>query len=156
VYPGRRRRMPPGWLGRPPDVITVDTLAELAAIVREHGEIYLRHSLGPAADAHETSRDYESGLALPGLSAVPLAPPRWWSRPPQDWLARQIRKYARLAERGDGRYAWVLTGRVAGFGPDHEPLIAGVRPLARLADAALEEAQRRYHRRFEVGRDSLA
>lgn len=134
---------------------TIDTLDQLAEIVAARDKTYLRHSRGPEADAEGTSRDYESDLDLPGLSAVPLNPPGWWRRPIEDWLARQIRKYAHLAERGDERYPWVLCGRIADIGPDHEPLIIDAEPLARLSDALLEEARSRYHERFEAGRDSL-
>jgi hypothetical protein len=133
----------------------VEKLSDLAEMVTRGDELYLRHSGGPEPDADGTSRDYESGLELPGLSVVPLRPPEWWSRPLEDWVARQIRKYAHLAEKGDSRYAWALTGRVCDFGPDHEPLIADFRPVAVLSDDLLEEAEQRYHERFEVGRDSL-
>lgn len=129
-------------------------LDELAAVVGEPGQVYLRHSLGPDADAHQRSRDYESGLELPGLSVVPLCPPAWWTRPVQDWLARQICRYAHLSERDSRRYAWILTGEVAGAGPDSEPLIAGPQPLGRLGDRTLAEARRRYRERFDAGRGS--
>lgn len=134
---------------------TIDELDELAEIVATRDRTYLRHSHGPERDAKGSSRDYESDLDLPGLSAVPLNPPGWWRRPVEDWLARQICKYAHLAERGGDRYPWVLCGRVADIGPDHEPLITDARPLARLSDTLLDEARSRYHERFEVGRDSL-
>jgi Family of unknown function (DUF6098) len=129
-------------------------LGQLAQLVAEREATYLRYSRGPAADAHQTSRDYESGLELPGLSVVPLAPPDWWHRPAADWLARQVCKYVRLAG-GTGRCGWVLTGRVVGSGPDHEPLVAGAKPLAMLSEHLVEQARQYYHERFEVGRDSL-
>jgi hypothetical protein len=40
-----------------------------------------------------------SGLALPGLSVVPLTRPGWWHRPMAEWLVRQVCKYA---WRGEG------------------------------------------------------
>ncbi|MBO0775912.1 MAG: hypothetical protein J2P34_06315 [Actinobacteria bacterium] len=132
----------------------IGALSELAAIVGEHEEVYLRHSLGPAADRHQSSRDYESGLELPGLSVVPLSPPQWWRRPVTDWLARQICKYAHLSQRDSRRYPWVLTGPVTGAGPDQEPLVADPLPLGRLSDQVLAEARQRYHERFQVGRES--
>ena len=140
--------------GPGPALPVIGSLGELAAIVREHGQVYLRHSLGPDADAHQRSRDYESGLDLPGLSAVPLSPPAWWTRPARDWLARQICKYAHLSEQDSRRYAWILTGEVAGAGPDSEPLIADPRPAGRLGGRALAEARRCYRERFDAGRDS--
>jgi Family of unknown function (DUF6098) len=133
----------------------IATLSELTDLVGGRKELYLRHSGGPESDTEGTSRDYESGLDLPGLSVVPLKPPQWWSRPVEDWIARQIRKYAHLAEQGDDRYAWILTGSVCDFGPDHEPLISDFSPVAVLSDDLLKEAEDRYHDRFEVGRDSL-
>jgi hypothetical protein len=132
---------------------TIDRLDQLVGVAFDGEETYLRYSRGPEADAHQASRDYESGLELPGLSAVPLTPPAWWHRPAIDWLARQVCKYAELGE-ADDRCAWVLTGRVAGRGPDHEPLIIEAEPLALLSEDLLDEARRHYHEHFEVGRDS--
>jgi hypothetical protein len=132
----------------------ISDLAQLTAIVNGAAETYLRYSHGPAADTGATSRDYESGLELPGLSVVPLRPPDWWTRPVPDWIARQICKYAQLAAGDRDRYAWILTGPVVGRGPDHEPLVAPAQPVAMLSDDLVEEAHRRYHERFEVGRDS--
>ncbi len=154
--PAARTGQPSAQAGGGPgaDLPTIGSLGELAAIVREHGQVYLRHSLGPDADAHQRSRDYESGLELPGLSVVPLRSPAWWTRPAEDWLARQISKYAHLSDRDSRRFAWVLAGEVAGAGPDSEPLIARPRPLGRVGDRALAEARRCYTERFDPGRDS--
>jgi hypothetical protein len=129
-------------------------LDELAERAIRGPQVYLRYSRGPEADAQESSRDYESGLELPGLSVVPLAPPRWWRRPARDWVARQVCKYAQLAEGDDDRRAWVLTGQVVDAGPDHEPLVASPRLLAFLSEDVLREARRLYHERFDVGADS--
>ena len=138
----------------PDQVPVVRRLDELAELVTRGPQPYLRYSHGPEADARESSRDYESGLELPGLSVVPLVPPRWWHRPARDWVARQICKYAQLAEGDDGRRAWLLTGQVVDSGPDHEPLVASPRPVAFLDEEVLREARRVYHERFEVGADS--
>jgi hypothetical protein len=132
----------------------VRQLGDLAELACDGREIYLRYSRGPEVDAQQTSRDYESGLELPGLSVVPLTPPAWWSRPVPDWLARQVCKYAQLTHGEPDRYAWVLTGRTVGLGPDQEPLIADPEPLAVLGDDVLEQARRHYEERFEVGKDS--
>lgn len=136
---------------RLPVVTQLDELAEIT-----HGRVdrYLRYSKGPDADAHQTSRDYESGLPLPGLSVVTLTPPRWWRRPDVDWFARQICKYAHLGQDGGERYPWILTGREVARGPDHEPLVADPRPLAILSESLVDQARKHYHERFEVGRDS--
>ena len=41
-----------------------------------------------------------------------------------------------------------------GNDPDHEPLVDQVRPIARIADTALQEAVLVYRARFEPGQDS--
>jgi len=133
---------------------TVNSLDELAELVADRPPVYLRYCAGPEADDGHVSRDYESGLALPGLPTVGLEPPEWWTRPLWDWLARQTCKYAHLSERDSDRYAWLLNGREVGRGPDYEPLIADPRPLAVLGEGAIRQARHRYHDRFEVGRAS--
>lgn len=131
-------------------------LAALASLVGSTEDLYLRYSRGPRYDRQSTSRDYESGLALPGLSATVLTPEPWWTRPLTDWLARQICKYVEITEAGDGRAAWVLTGRVCARGPDHEPLLTDVEPVAQLSRAAIDEARGHYRAHFDVGRDSTS
>ncbi len=81
-------------------------------------------------------------------------PPRWWRRPAEDWLARQICRYTHFTERDGRRFAWILAGQVAGRGPDSEPLVRSPRPLGVLGDRVLAEARHRYHGRFDVGRES--
>ncbi|WP_309069162.1 DUF6098 family protein [Microbacterium sp.] len=137
---------------RSTDLPTIATLAELAEFVGRREQSYIRYSKGPAHDASEQSRDTESGLDLPGLSVNPLHPETWWSRPVEDWLARQVCQYSQLAEKNPDRFAWVLDGRTVGRGPDCEPLLADVEPLARLAPALLDEAAARYEQAFEAGR----
>jgi hypothetical protein len=129
-------------------------LDSLAALEAELGAaaLFLRYSEGPAADASGRSIDTESGLELPGLSVNPLDPEPWWTRPTADWLARQLCQYKHLSERNPDRLAWVLQGRVVGRGPDCEPLLVDAEFVARLTDALLAEAERRYHERFAAGR----
>lgn len=142
-----------GRRGSRASVPTVTGLAELADLVASvHERLYLRYSAGPEKDSGSASKDYESGLELPGLSVSVLTPEPWWTRPLEDWLARQVRKYAALTEEDRSRFGWVLRGRTVAHGPDHEPLLADVRPVAYLADAVMEEAQSRYRLRFEKGR----
>ncbi|MBW3611065.1 MAG: hypothetical protein KY438_06000, partial [Actinobacteria bacterium] len=87
-----------------------------------------------------TSRDYESGLELPGLSTNPLDPEEWWSRPLEDWLSRRLCQYAHLADQeGNDRQAWVLEGTVVGHGPDNEPLVELRRPVAFISDEVVAE-----------------
>lgn len=131
----------------------IDDLALLTALATGDLDVYLRYSEGPGADT-VGSRDYEADLRLPGLSVTSLRPEPWWTRPAVDWVARRVVKYADLAADHPERRPWVLTGRVVGVGPDHEPLIADALPLAWLGPRVLDEAARRYHRRFTPGRDS--
>lgn len=127
-------------------------LAELASLVRSTPELHVRYSRGPEDDADGGSLDTESGLELPGLSVNPLAPEAWWTRPLEDWLARQLCQYRHLAEQDEDRFAWVLRGREVGRGPDCEPLLADVDPVARLEESLLDEAEDRYRSRFDAGR----
>lgn len=125
------------------------TLGELAELLdASDEELYVRYSAGPDAHAEARSVDHESGLELPGLSSNPLRPEQWWTRPLRDWLARQLCQYAHLQEKDGDRYAWVLTGRVAGRGPDCEPLIAEPEMVAILDDRVIDEADDVYSARF--------
>lgn len=133
---------------------TITTLLELAALVTATPHLMLRYSRGPSHDVDGSgSRDYEAGVDMPGISVTPLAPESWWPRPAVDWVARRVCKYLELGEDSD-RYPWVLTGDVVGRGPDHEPLVTGFRPIARLAPSVLEDAIALYRDRFDVGNDS--
>jgi hypothetical protein len=102
------------------------------------------------------SCDYESGLELPGLSVNPLDPEPWWTRPSVDWIARQLCQYRHLKEHADEtRVAWVCRGRLVGRGPDCEPLLDPVTPVALLAESLLDQAEQHYREQFDVGRDSV-
>ncbi|NKY87379.1 DUF6098 family protein [Nocardia veterana] len=133
-------------------VPTVRTLDELTELVLSR-PVYLRFSTGPAADAEGPSLDYESGVALPGLSVTTPAPEPWWPGPAREWVARRLCKYAELGAV-DGRFPWLLTGTEVGRGPDHEPIVTQVEPVAIVGEEVLAEAQRVYRERFVVGRDS--
>ena len=136
------------------ELAVAEDLAAVVDLVQRHGTLFLRYSKGPDADAREPrSLDYESGVELPGLSVTTIQPEDWWPRPAEDWVARRICKYAELGEEED-RFPWLLTGQVVGYGPDHEPLVQDVQPLARISARALDQAQGVYRERFEVGQDS--
>ena len=125
-----------------------DRLAQVARLVaRSPQPLYVRVSRGPAADRSTVSRDHESGCVLPGLSVNPLSPEPWWDRPLEHWIARQLFQYAHLAD--DESFAWLLTGEVSGRGPDCEPLLVAVRPVAVLDVAVLDEARDVYERVFD-------
>lgn len=131
-------------------MFTVYTLAELAELLATEKPLYVRYSPGPEADAEQPSTDHESGLRLPGIAANSLTPPRWWTLPAQDWLARRVCQYVR--EVHEGARPWVLTGREVDFGPDNEPLLDDFRPIAWLAPALLREARERYESNLDAGR----
>jgi hypothetical protein len=138
------------------DVRVLRTLQELGELVARDGELFVRYSDGPDTEPDYRSTDYESGLELPGLSVNPLRPEPWWTRPLEDWLARQICNYVHLADHDEARHGWVLSGRVTGRGPDNEPLVKPARVIGLLDDSLIEDARALYHERFEVGRDSTS
>lgn len=128
------------------------SLDELVALVRSRPGLHVRYSEGVESDRDGGSIDTESGLELPGLSVNPLDAEDWWTRPLADWLARQVCQYRHLSEKNPERFAWVLAGRQVGRGPDCEPLLADVEPVARLGDELLAEAEERYRTHFDAGR----
>lgn len=130
----------------------IKSLSELEALLEEDADLYVRYSEGYDADRDGGSIDTESGLELPGLSVNPLHPEPWWTRPAADWLARQLCQYKQLQDKNPDRFAWVLRGQCVGRGPDCEPLMIRVLPVARLAQSLLTEAEHVYHQRFDAGR----
>ena len=130
----------------------IESLEDLAELVRGEPELYLRFSSRSDPECDGPSVDAESGLEMPGVSANPLTPEPWWTRPLPDWLARQVCNYVHLKEHEERRQAWVLRGEVVGRGPDNEPLLGHVEPIALLTDELLYEAKQRYHEAFDVGR----
>ncbi|SFO90450.1 hypothetical protein SAMN05421810_101348 [Amycolatopsis arida] len=130
-------------------MFTVHDLAELAELTSLGVAPYLRYSPGPESDARHPSRDHESGLLMPGLSVNPLPAPGWWSLPLEDWLARRVCQY--LRELREGARPWLLNGRQVDFGPDNEPLVVDITPVAWVSPALLDQAQRHYHQRLNAG-----
>ena len=90
------------------------------------------------------SKDDLTGVRLPGLSASPLYVEDWWApRPLALWVARRLYDYSHLEhDKGPGVRPWILEGRELGRGPDNEPLVRCLRPLAWIAEPVLREAQR--------------
>lgn len=131
---------------------TIRDLGELSERVRAGQLLYVRYSGGPEEDMRSASRDYEADVPLPGLPATNLFPEPWWTRSITDWVARRVCKYLELARDDGDRRAWVLEGTVVGSGPDHEPLLGSIRPLAWLDTSVLEQAQQHYKSSFDVGR----
>lgn len=131
------------------DMFTVYSLRQLDELTSLGMTPYLRYSPGPEADAAHPSTDHESGLLMPGIAVNPLASPGWWSLPQEDWLARRICQY--LREEREGARPWLLSGRQVDFGPDNEPLLVDVEPVAWVDRALVDEAYERYHTRLDAG-----
>jgi hypothetical protein len=137
------------------DAPVLTSLEDLVELIGNGQLLFVRYSKGPDDDANRESRDYESKLPLPGLSVNPLDPQPWWTRPLEDWVARQLCQYAHLKDDADDqRCAWVLTGRVVTRGPDNEPVIEHPRLVAFLSEELVEQAKALYDERFDVGRES--
>lgn len=131
-------------------MLVLNRLSELVELCQLGPELYLRYSPGPEADAVHPSTDHESGLLMSGVSANPLTPPSWWTLPVDDWLARKVCQY--LREANEGARPWVLHGREVDIGPDNEPLLVDVRPVAWLDAQLVAEARERYVKRMRVGK----
>lgn len=129
---------------------TIESLDELARFTLNEPDIYVRYSEGPHADRGQPSVDHESGLLLPGLSVVSLRPEPWWTRDRRDWIARQLNHYIHLKDADRDRVAWLLLGRVAGYGPDREPLLWPWTPVAWISETTLEQARGRYQAHFDT------
>ncbi|WP_199435340.1 DUF6098 family protein [Qaidamihabitans albus] len=134
------------------EMFTVHTLRELTELTSLGVAPYLRYSPGPEADAGHPSTDHESGLVMPGLAVNPLPAPGWWSLPLEDWLARRVCQY--LREVREGARPWLLSGRQIDFGPDNEPLLVDIEPVAWIDSALVDEAHRRYHARLNAGSET--
>ncbi|MEV6607181.1 DUF6098 family protein [Kutzneria sp. NPDC051319] len=123
----------------------VPDLAGLVDLVRSvNDDLYVRWSHGPDVDGDGmSSRDGLTGVPLPGLSANPLRVEPWWGdRSLRLWLARRLYDYRHLRDlRGPGVRPWVLAATERGRGPDNEPLVVDVRPLAWIDDAVLAECE---------------
>jgi len=128
------------------DVLPVlRSLKELAELVERDEGLFVRWSRGPEADGETaTSTDDLTGVSMPGLSANPLDVEPWWEdRSTELWVARRLYDYSHLPrEKGPGVRPWVLFGRVAGRGPDNEPLVRDVEPVAWIDEDVIRQAER--------------
>lgn len=123
---------------------TYTSLQELVTLIRRGEPVFVRWSRGPRVDLGEgpTSADQLTGTELPGLSANPLGMEDWWQESLTLWVARRLYDYSHLREdHGSEIQPWVLTGEVVGRGPDNEPLIRRVRPVAWVGESVIAEAE---------------
>ncbi|MDL4812991.1 DUF6098 family protein [Actinomadura opuntiae] len=121
----------------------ITTLDRLADLLEARPGLFVRWSAGPEADqAAPNSTDGLTGAELPGLSANPLAVEPWWGdRSTVLWVARRLHDYSHLERaRAAGVRPWVLEGAEVGRGPDNEPLVARVTPVALVGKQVLDEA----------------
>jgi hypothetical protein len=124
---------------------TLQALDQLVDLVAARSDLYVRWSRGPDIDLTTTSKDELTGADLPGLCAHPLQVQPWWSpRPDGVWIARRLYDYRHLA-REAGVAPWVLQGEEVSRGPDDEPIVRCVRPIALLAPELVDEAEATVH-----------
>jgi hypothetical protein len=123
---------------------TLHRLDDLVELVGGRDDLFVRWSRGPGVDLEGTSRDDLTGVPLPGLSANALAIEQWWDdRSPRLWVARRLYDYRHLREvRGDDVRPWVMRARAIARGPDNEPLVDDVEPIAWLDQGVVAEAVR--------------
>ncbi|MBQ0986972.1 hypothetical protein KBZ10_21140 [Streptomyces sp. F63] len=122
------------------------SLRRLTELVERVDPVFVRWSRGPQTDLRRhsgVSRDSLTGVPLAGLSANPLRVEAWWGdRPTLLWVARRLYDYSHLREAEGSRVRpWVLTGEETGRGPDNEPLVRRVRPVAWIAPEVIAEAR---------------
>ncbi|MER7722751.1 DUF6098 family protein [Streptomyces sp. NPDC096323] len=131
------------------DLPVLYTLRDLARLVEQREGLYVRWSSGPEADLGKVmSRDDLTGVDMPGLSANPLYVEPWWEgRPVELWVARRLHDYSHLPrEKGPGVRPWVLVGQEDGRGPDNEPLVGHVEPMAWIDEGMISEAREKVER----------
>lgn len=127
-----------------PRMTELRDLDDLASLVHRSDHLYIRWSRGPGPDLERTSStDTLTGVELPGLSANTLDVEPWWAgRSVRLWVARRLYDYCHLRhDQGPQVRPWVLRGREIGRGPDNEPLVTDVRPLAWVGSRVIAKAQ---------------
>jgi len=125
-----------------PTIASLDGLVHLTSTERR--ELFVRWSRGPAVDlrGRQSSRDALTGVRMPGLSANPLRVESWWTESPRLWLARRLYDYRHLPDlRGPRVRPWELAGEEIERGPDNEPLVRCLAPLAWIARRVIDEAE---------------
>jgi hypothetical protein len=124
---------------------TYTTLHQVVELIERGRPVFVRWSKGPGVDLAEApvSKDTLTGTELPGLSANPLSIEEWWKEQPVTlWAARRLYDYSHLREdHGPDVQPWLLEGEEAGRGPDNEPLVRDVHPVAWIGDSVIAEAE---------------
>jgi hypothetical protein len=124
---------------------TYTSLSQLVDLIEEGEPVFVRWSRGPETDRSGSagSKDELTGTPMPGLSANPLRPEPWWGdQPTLLWVARRLYDYSHLREdKGPDIHPWVLVGEEAARGPDNEPLVHDIRPVAWIARSVIDEAE---------------
>ena len=124
------------------DLPVLDTLSQVVELCANQPNVYLRFSYTPDDRDAAARRERESGYLLPGVPAWPLCPESWWGAGSRVWVARQLARRGYLARAG--AEPWLVTGEVRGRGPDCEPLIANLTPVAHIHTRVLAEADETY------------
>lgn len=134
----------------------LDSLDHVVECVGRGDGVYVRWSRGPDIDLKvNRSRDEMTGAEMPGLCANSMAVQDWWGdRPLRTWVARRLHDYLHLRNRRPGVVAWLLRGEEVSRGPDNEPVVDRVEPVALLSPQVAEEAAE-VVRREEPGWGSL-
>lgn len=121
---------------------TVTTLDELTGLAQKRPPVRpLVTRSGRGCRRHQFRRP--NGTRLPGLSASSLAVEPWWGdRLLWLWIARRLHDYSYLEhDKEPGVRLWVLEAEELGRGPDNEPLVGSVQPVAWIADEIIAEAE---------------
>jgi len=117
----------------------LETLSEVIEASGGREDVYLRFSYSPDDGDAAARRERESGYLLPGVPAWPMNPEPWWGAGSRVWVARQLARRAHLSHAG--AEPWLVSGEIRGRGPDCEPLIAHVSPIALVHRRVLAEAE---------------
>lgn len=117
----------------------LETLSQVVEQCGDRQDVYLRFGYGPDDGDASARRERVSGYLLPGVPAWPLCPEPWWGAGARVWVARQLARRAYLGHAG--AEPWLVTGEVRGRGPDCEPLIGHVTPVALIHRRVLAEAE---------------
>lgn len=109
----------------------VQSLAEVRALVEQHGPLYVRWSRGPEFDMKPgaVSKDYQSGKRHQGLSAVRID-----ADMPDSVLYRMLRDYGYLRSKKNPAGPHLYAGKTVGRDSDNADSITPTQYLGSLSD----------------------